>query len=834
MERMVSLVRADREAFAPKGTPPNYAPSTPLRQRHVALDIEVDIEARRLWGSASLRLQAVADELKQVRLDAVDMRISRVRAGGKAVEHHYDGSSLTVLLEEPLGAGEETELEVGYEVQDPVAGVYFVRPDEDYPDHPTQAWTQGQDEDSRHWFPCLDTPAQKGTSEIRVRVPEGFVAVSNGDCVEKSAKKGTKAVYHYRLDVPHSPYLVALAIGRFELIEEAEGVVAVRYYGEKEQSEALRRTFCRTPEMISCYADWIGVPYPYGSYSQVAVADFVFGGMENTTATFQTDRVIFDERAGLDFDADGLVSHELAHMWFGDLVTCRSWDQAWLQEGFATFMEVIWKRHHKGEDEALHAVLQNRRAYLSEERGRYRRPIVTNRYKEPIDLFDRHLYEKASLVLWMLMHELGEESFRRVARTYLDTHRFDLVETHDLEAAVREVTGRNPIPFFETWVHRAGHPDLTIKASQEPSTSRLRVSLSQRYEGDPYRLTLPLWIKTDKGEHTEKLSLSEKRQTYLIPLDGTVLAMSADPYLSVLATCRLNAPLAWLTGALEAGPTSAARTQAASQLATKRQPDAVAALERALNEDPFWGVAGEAARALGRVGTPDARRALLEARGHEHPKVRRAVARALGSFRHPEAGAALAGWLKGGDASYFVEAEAARSLGKSRHEDALEALTEALGRPSWVEIIRSGALDGLATLDTEEAVEQILPFLRRGQPEPARVSALRAVSKTSALRHRVWAELESLQREDTFRIRLALIDAAGRLGGPRGEAILSALTQVPGDGRVRRRASEALSRARKSRPPAGQVSALRGDLDAIRRTNEALWSELRALQLNDD
>src|SRR6185437_11759410 len=165
--------------------------------------------------------------------------------------------------------------------------------------------------------------------------------------------------------------------------------------------------------MIEAFEAKVGVPYAYEKYSQVAVQDFIFGGMENTSATTQTDRTLHDARAHLDFTSDSLVSHELAHQWFGDLLTCRDWSHGWLNEGFATFMERVWVENdtgqHGGVDEAKYYSYQDLKEYLQEDSGGYRRPIVSNTYIEPIDLFDRHLYQKGGLVLNLLRYVLGED-----------------------------------------------------------------------------------------------------------------------------------------------------------------------------------------------------------------------------------------------------------------------------------------------------------------------------------------------------------------------------------------------------------------------------------------
>ena len=230
----------------------------------------------------------------------------------------------------------------------PRRGIYFTGPESAYPNKPYQTWTQGQDEDSRYWFPTFDYPNQKATLEMRVRVPQGFTAVSNGALVAQKTE-GAHTHFHYRLGHPIVPYLVSLVVAEFSFWEDAgPRGLPVQYFVAPGREEDGKRAFGNTPQMIEAFEKKLGVPFPYEKYAQTAVQDFIFGGMENASATTQTDRTLHDARAHPDFSSDPLVSHELAHQWFGDLVTCRDWSHGWLNEGFATFMERVWIENATG------------------------------------------------------------------------------------------------------------------------------------------------------------------------------------------------------------------------------------------------------------------------------------------------------------------------------------------------------------------------------------------------------------------------------------------------------------------------------------------------------
>ena len=234
--------------------------------------------------------------------------------------------------------------------------------------------------------------------------------------------------------------------------------------------------------MIEHFGKLVGVPYPWNKYAQIVVSDFIFGGMENTTATTMYEHLLLDERAALDVTSDDLIAHELAHQWFGDYVTCRDWSHGWLNEGFATFFEHIDLEHKLGKDEYQYALRGDLDAYFAEANGRYRRPIVCQDYEAPIDIFDRHLYQKGGLVLHMLRTALGDDVFWSSVRAYLKKHARSIVETRDLMRALEEVSGRGLEQFFEQWVYRPGHPELEVKVEHEGGVLNIGVKQTQKVD----------------------------------------------------------------------------------------------------------------------------------------------------------------------------------------------------------------------------------------------------------------------------------------------------------------------------------------------------------------
>jgi len=303
-------------SFAPPGTKTHFQGDRPVRVNHVRLELDLDLEGARLTGLARLRLSARRSQLAVFELDAVEMEIVEVSVDGQAAStFDYDGERLRVPLAKPLADGTDFEVSVRYRCA-PRRGLYFMGPDATHPDRPLQCWTQGQDDDSRYYWPCLDTPIEKATTEVICTAPAGNFVLSNGELRERvDLPDGKKTRWHYALDFPHPPYLVTLVCGPFvEIKDRARRTgVDVYYFVPPGREADGRRSFGRTPEMIDVFSQKIGIPYPHARYSQIAVPDFIFGGMENTSATTLTDLALLDERAALDHDVEGLVSHELTH-----------------------------------------------------------------------------------------------------------------------------------------------------------------------------------------------------------------------------------------------------------------------------------------------------------------------------------------------------------------------------------------------------------------------------------------------------------------------------------------------------------------------------------------
>ncbi len=817
------------------GDEPHYARDRAVDIQHIKLYVAFDLDAKRVLGTAHITAIPINNGIKSIELDAVDLKINSVAlADGASLKYQTTDNKMLISLPKPLDIENPFTVVIEYEAT-PQRGLYFIGPDEGYPNKPPQIWTQGEDEDSRYWFPCYDSPNDRFTSEMLITVPSSWWAISNGrlESVTDNQGKETKT-FHWVQDKPHVTYLMTLCAGEFSRVSQGEvNGVPVEFYVPLGREEDGQRAFGNTPEMIKLFSILIGLPYPWAKYAQIAAQDFLFGGMENTSATTQTDLTLHDEKAHLDFSSDPLVSHELAHQWFGDLLTCRDWAHAWLNEGFATFFEAVWRENHLGIDEYRYDIYNMAREYISEDLEHYRRSIVSNVYRNPMDIFDRHLYEKGGLVLHMLRGILGDDLFWKAIRHYAAKHQNTNVITPDLQRAIEEATGKNLDWFFDQWVFKGGHPNFEISYEWDNETKSAKLTIKQTQQPDQltsiYRIPANVAFLTSDGRQTFHIEVSAAEHTFHFSLTERPKAIQFDPGYQVVKTLDFDRPKEMLEYQAKHDDDIIGRIEAAEGLGKLGTADAVAILKDMVLNDRFWGVQAEAARSLGTIKSQPALDALIECAQVSRPKARRAVARALGEFRDEKAADTLLSLLRD-DESYYVAAVAASSLGKTRSTKAYDALVQALDRDSHIDVIRSMAFEGLAELRDDRAISIALEWTKYGKPSRARESAVAALGKLGEEKRDVVDALIDLLDDPWLRMRTRTISALEELKETRAIPALERRIARDLDGRAVRLAREAIIKIRLGKSAPDDVKKLRESLDKLEDENRRLQDRLDSIE----
>lgn len=812
-----------KKKFELPGSKAQYAPSLTFTINHMKLTIVPDFDNHAITGSLTLKITALQDT-NCIDLDAAELQIKSVSTAIHNLEFRMLEDKLKIKLGKMLKEEETIELVISYSSR-PRKGFYFITPDKHYPNKQAEAWTQGETTEAKYWFPCLDHPQVKFSSEISVMVPIGYTAISNGKLL-KVEQKNKMQVYHWSELNPHPAYLASIVIGKYVEINDGENN-NLYYYVPQDRKQDAGRSFDHTSGMIKFFEGYLGTKYPYAKYSQVTVQDFVYGGMENSSCTTLTLDTLHDKKAHLDFTSDHLVSHELAHQWFGDLVTCRDWQHIWLNEGFATYCEALYWESSRGKDEFQYYVMQTADDYFEEAGSRYIRPIVTKVYKHPDDLFDRHTYEKGGCVLHMLRHYVGDKYFKRSLKTYLQRFANSTAETDDLRKIFELETGKSLQQFFDQWIFKEGHPNLRVEFSFQDNVAKLKIE--QMQEGEPFEFPIDIKLAFEKAEKIYTFDITEKENTFQLPVDKEVEWFSVDPEFKILKTISIKAPKEMLIRQLKNGSTVIERIEAARALKCNSSDSTVEALKTTILQDRFWGVAAEAAKTLGSIKINYAYEVLKDCTSVSNPKARRAVVKALGEFRKEEAIELLKPVLQG-DESYFVESEAAIAIGKTKSKEAIAILKKSAETTSFQNIVAQGAISGLKEFaGDKEIAEFILEKSKYGNHHRVREAATFALGKFVDGNPAVFDYLKSLLNDKWFRVRINACRAFADAESTKAISDLAWVAENDPDHRVRRVAEECINMIKDATKKPKEIAQFREELDKVKSKNLEILQKMDRL-----
>ncbi len=865
--------------FELPGSKAHYSPSLTFTISYMQLSIEPEFKSKSILCEQQLEVIAI-QSIMEIILDCCELQVKSVFTVAatnittdenksdnnnnnnnnhtKELNFRNYGGKLIIKLDKMLSEGSVFRIAITYSAK-PRRGFYFIEPDEYYPKKNLQAWTQGQTIESKYWFPCLDHPLVKFESEISVIVPLKFTAISNGKLLiakvqrrirgesnTKKRKEEKKKVFTWIEPNPHPAYLTSVVIGKFvERRETYNHDIELLYYVPESKKNDAERSFEHTAHMIKFFEEYFDTKYPYSKYSQVTVEDFMYGGMENSSCTTLTVDTLHDKKAHLDYTSDHLVSHELAHQWFGDLVTCRDWQHIWLNEGFATYCEALYWEDSKGLDEFQYYMIQTADDYFDEANSRYKRPIVTKIYKHPDDLFDRHAYEKAGCIIHMLRNYIGDKYFKRSLKTYLQRYANSVAETDDLRKVFELESGRSLQQFFDQWFFRAGHPELKIEFSVESKILKLKIEQTQ--EGDVFEFPVDIKLvfsnfngKNEDGGGEEEIhtfNIFEKENVFQFPIDKKekeIEWFSIDPQFKVLKTMSLKAPKEMIIRQLQNGRTVIERIQSARSLKDHSSEDIIEALQKAVMEDKFWGVSVEAAKTLGLIKSDSAYNALkrcLCSSTIKHPKVRRAIVRAVGEFKKEDSFDLFKSILINKDQSYFVEAEAATAIGKIKNRQSIPILKKVIETTSFQDIVAQGAITGLKEfIDDKEIAALLIKKSSYGNNYRVREAATSALGKFVHENHEVFGHLKNLLTDRWFRVRINACRAFADAEEPKAIAELAWLAEHDLDYRVIRIAEECINLIKESMKAPKEFIRVREEVDKLKSHTLEMMQKMNRLE----
>jgi aminopeptidase N len=759
-----------------------YARSRDYDLQHSRIALRFNVEQKKVIGDVTHTLLVLRDSTAKIVFDSAGLNIQSVTINKSPAKFEAKNDKLIIALANTAHAGEKLEVTIRYDAK-PTKGLYFILPDKDYPDVPKQIWSQGESEDTHYYLPTYDYPNDRLTTETILTVPASWITVANGKLFNVSDAANGLKTWTWRESVPSSTYLITVVAGEFDEVKDSWHGMPVDYYAPKGRGDRLSVNYNRTPQMIDLFSKKLGVDYPWEKYDQSMVDDFVAGGMENSSATTNTSNSLQHPTLAPEYltGQDDLISHELGHQWFGDLVTCKDWGDIWLNEGFATFMETVWSEAHVGKDQADYERWAAARQWF-EQANLYSEPIVRYDFNDSSE-FDGNAYTKGGWVLYMLRHQLGEDAFYRGLKHYLEVNRGKNVVTADLSKAIEEATHTNVDQFFDQWLYGAGAPkfDLSYKYDNAKHEVALTVKQTQTVEGRVGLFHIPtdVEITTVSGPKFFPITVPREKDTaiFTFPADSAPLMVLFDKGGHVLKSADFHKEKKEWLYQLKNATELADRTDAITALSKlKGDDEVVAALAGALGNDKAWGIRANAADALGQLGGSTASKQLLEALNTaKEPWVRNRIVSALGNFKDDPGIVTKLNSIAGDDSSYRARAAALQALGRLKATGALATLDAAVAADSPDGFLRNAALRSMGPLGDDKAVPLLLQWSALGKPIDSREAAIASLARLQKDNKDITKQIASYLNEPHFPVRMASIFALGARGDASAIPALEAL-----------------------------------------------------------
>ncbi len=507
---------------------------------HYIIRVNFDRKAKKVLAETTIRFRPLKSDFAVAEFDAVGITFSSVtlEPAGKFLKFRTNNGKVVVTLDKRYGTSDPITLHFKHTAT-PRKGVYFVdeEVEKDRVIHSAQIWTQGEADEARYWFPSFDFPSDKATFEQFITANDGETVIGNGERVEELKNANGTVTHHFRMNVPTPTYLVSFVIGKYARVEDTYGEIPLGFYIYPGAEATARKAYGKTKDMMQVFESLTGVNFAFNKYDQTVVAGFTFGGMENITATTMADTEIFAVNNPL-FEAGvgDLVSHELAHSWFGNLVTCKNWAELWLNEGFATFMEAAFREKMYGRPNYLIKIKRDAEIFITDDAVNKKRNSLFNRNAGDVaSLFDypATIYNKGGAVLHTLREEIGDAAFWKGVNLYLNRHKFSNVESTDLKAAMEETSGRDLDWFFDQWVYMAGHPKLEVKQSWNDATNTIVLTVTQTQKTDAntpaaFRLSMDVEFMIGENKQTERLNITKRVESFEFKLPARPVKLEID------------------------------------------------------------------------------------------------------------------------------------------------------------------------------------------------------------------------------------------------------------------------------------------------------------------
>lgn len=718
--------------------------------QHIKLSIQVNLVEKFVYGSATTTIVPLNDNFIEFEVDAVGMNIigvERVYADDLVanLKYEYDKTKLKVILDKSYSTKDTLTYAVYYKTTDPEKGLYFISPSVTFPNKPYQVWSQGEGEDNRYWIPCYDYPNDMATTEMIVSVDYKYQTLSNGILKSKKDNDDGTTTWHWVNELPHVSYLIMLGVGNWDVITDEWAGILISSYVPVGQKEWGERSYRNTTDILKYFSEAIDYKYPWGKFSQVAVEDYIYGSMENTGAVVLFAGSVYDASTEPDYNATGLVAHELAHQWWGDIVTCQNWNEIWLNESFATYFQCLYTEHSMGKDEFDYNIWRNGNDAMRVDSTSSRKPIYAR------DGLTTNTYDKGSVVLNMLRYNIGDDNFWKAMNLYVTRHKHTPVVTKNLLDAVNETVNSNNMLakpedyswFFEEWVYKAGQPEIQASYSYDEDSKEFVLTAKQIQRMDSssvFKTQFPVLIITKDGVVDVKVNTELQNSEYKTKLSSKPMCVIFNPGNKILSKLRFKKPKSDWLYQLKNSQDAVDRITAITGLKDFINDEEVAAalLDCAKN-DKFWGVRSEAAKMLAnstlRIVEDNYFKYLI---AEPDSRIRKTYITGIATMieKNPVNSANSQGILEmfllelaRNETSYYCTAEAITTLSKVMPKDRIyDMVIPFEDKDSHVDIIRRSVLAALDSSNDPRSLNILLEYGERGSTSRVRNVAINGLS----------------------------------------------------------------------------------------------------------
>lgn len=679
-------------------------------QINVKLNLKFNVDSSEVIGNEEFTFTPMKNNFDTLILDSKTIKVSAVSYLGINLSYWQTDQNTFVKLNKPFNPGDSLTIIINYTAF-PTDGMYFFKPSKEFPTMKYNIWSQGEDLGNRYWYLAYDLPDDKLTSEIITTVPDGLTVISNGILVFKNENNNDHTqTFDWKCNIPHSNYLTSIIIGDYVTLKDFVRGVELDYNVPREWADKTDYFYGRTPQMIEFYSNYIA-PYPYSRYAQTTVQDFEYGGMENITATTLNMRLFEDKSAIPNYIPDDLTAHELAHQWFGDLLTCRSFDHIWLNESFATYFTDLYYLHQFGKNDFKYLRYTENQLYFNTELKEQPLDSITAYLNNfiPVELGEaaNKCYERGAAILNILRYELGDNIFKNGIQSYVQKYKYGTVTTEDFKKSMEESSSKNLSTFFNEWIYGAGFPVFHVDYKFDDRQKKIYLTVSQIQKQLPavgiFDVKIPIEITAGKYLIKQNINVTKKQETFLIDCPQKPDMLLFNKNIPVLCQVVFPKSFSELVYQVQYDDDIIGRIDATDSLASFGEM-AIPILKRILIRDDYYGVRLHAVQSLKKIGGDSSFIPIMLAANDADARVQTEAIKDLALYPNKNIEDFLKKKLFDSD-NDFVRGAAAYAIGAGKMPGAFDILKRALNFNSFRNIIRCSVFEGLIPLDDPRALE---------------------------------------------------------------------------------------------------------------------------------